>query len=289
MFERPVAPERFVTLDLVQRALTEDLALGDVTTNTVVPEGARMTGQITAREPLVLCGVEIATQVFTEIDPQVTAEQTASDGDRLAANTVIMRISGRARSLLKAERTALNLLYHLSGIATAAAQLVEAVDGFPVRVCDTRKTTPGLRVFEKYAVACGGARTHRMSVADVVMIKDNHLATVGSIEEAVWRARTGAAHTARVEVECDSLDQVRLAVQAGCDIVLLDNMSPEMAREAVQVVEKRALVEVSGRITKDNAASYAAAGVDVISASLSFARERVDIGLDYQSEPTGAV
>ena len=266
---------------VIEAALEEDLGLGDATGSAVVPADAECRAAVVAREPLVVSGGEIAAHVFWRLDPDLHVELALADGAAAAAGQRLLYVAGRARAILAAERTALNLLQHLSGIATAARACVERLRGTSAVVCETRKTTPGLRELEKYAVRCGGGRNHRASLADCVMIKDNHVAVAGGITAALRRARAQASHVARIEVETDTLAQVREAAAAGADVILLDNMSPAAVREAVAVVAGRALIEVSGGVTPESLADYAAAGAQVISTSaVTGAARRPDLGLD---------
>ena len=267
---------------VIETALEEDLGLGDVTTSAVVPPAGECRVAVVAREPLVVCGGEIAAHVFWRLDPDLNVELALVDGAAATAGQRVLYVAGRAQPILAAERTALNLMQHLSGIATATRAYVERLRGTAAAVCETRKTTPGLRELEKYAVRCGGGRNHRASLADCVLIKDNHIAVAGGITAAVRQARARAPHVARIEVETDTLTQVQEAVAAGADVILLDNMSPDTVREAVAVVAGRAIVEVSGGVTLESLADYAAAGAQVISTSaITAAARRPDLGLDF--------
>ena len=267
---------------VIETALEEDLGLGDVTGSAVLPAGAECRAAVVAREPLVVCGGEIAARVFWRLDPDLNVELAVADGAAAAAGDRLLYVAGRAQPILAAERTALNLLQHLSGIATATRAWVERLRGTSAVVCETRKTTPGLRELEKYAVRCGGGRNHRASLADCVLIKDNHVAVAGGIGAALRRARAQAPHVARVEVEADTLAQVREAAAAGADVILLDNMSPAAVREAVAAVAGRAVIEVSGGVTLESLAAYAAAGAQVISAgAITAGARRPDLGLDF--------
>lgn len=267
---------------VIETALEEDLGLGDVTGSAVVPAGSRCRVAVVAREAQVLCGVEIAAHVFWRLDADLNVELAVADGAAAEAGERVLYVSGPARPILAAERTALNLLQHLSGIATATRAYVDRLRGTAAVVCDTRKTTPGLRELEKYAVRCGGGRNHRASLADCVMIKDNHVAVAGGVAAAVRRARAQAPHVARIEVEADTFAQASEAADAGADVIMLDNMSPGQVREAVEVIAGRAIVEVSGGVTLDSLTAYAAAGADVLSTSaITAAPRRPDLGLDF--------
>jgi nicotinate-nucleotide pyrophosphorylase (carboxylating) len=267
--------------EVVARALAEDLGvLGDLTAG-LVPPGATVTASIVARQPGVLSGRLAAAETFAAVDPAVSVQWEASDGDALAAGTLLARVEGHLGSVVTAERTVLNLLGHLSGIASLTRKFVDAAGG-RARIRDTRKTTPGLRALEKAAVRAGGGANHRGSLSDGILVKDNHLAGL-SIEVAVTTAHARWPGVP-CEVECDSLDQVKAALAAGADLVLLDNMDPSQVAAAVAVVGGRAPVEVSGRIGLEDVAAYAEAGADLISVgSLTHSAPVLDIGLDLES------
>lgn len=264
--------------EIVARALAEDLGdRGDVTTDALIPPDVRATGRVVARQAGVVAGTIAATEAFRDLD----VRWERHDGDRVEPDDVIGAVEGPLRAMLTAERTALNLLGRLSGIATLTARYVEAA-GPGATILDTRKTTPGLRVLEKAAVRAGGGANHRMGLHDAVLVKDNHLAHVG-VAEAVTRAREHAPGLL-VEIECDTLEQVSEAVGAGADRVLLDNMTPEQVAEAVGVVAGRLDVEVSGRVTLDNVAAYAAAGPDFVSVgALTHSAPALDVSLEVSS------
>jgi len=267
---------------LVRMALLEDLGrAGDLTTDIIVPPEQRATMALAARQPGVVAGLDIAALAFRLIDPSAEIALSHPDGSRVKAGDVIATIHGAARAVLTAERTALNFLCHLSGVATATATLVEAVRGQRARIVCTRKTTPGLRALEKYAVRAGGGANHRFGLDDAVLIKDNHIAIAGGIRTAVERARKGAGHMVKIEVEVDSLDQLDTALELGVDAVLLDNMSVEDLARAVSMIDGRAIAEASGRITPATAPGVAATGVDLISVGwLTHSAPILDIGLD---------
>ena len=274
----------FSTRRVIEAALAEDLGLGDVTSEALVAAARECRAVVVAREPLVVCGTRIAAEVFWRLDTDLNVEIAADDGTAVAAAQPVLYVAGRARPILAAERTALNLLQHLCGIATATHAYVARAAGYDTVVCDTRKTTPGLRELEKYAVRCGGGRNHRASLADCVLIKDNHVALAGGVGAAVQRARERAPHVARIEVEADTVAQVREAVAAGADVILLDNMSPDTVREAVAIIGGAAIVEVSGGVTLDTIADYAGAGAQVISTgAITGAVRAPDLGLDFLS------
>ena len=236
-----------------------------------------------ARDAGVLAGLALAEAAFREVDPAVRFEALTRDGERLAPGDVAARVSGPARAILAGERVALNFLCHLSGVATATARLVDAVAHTKVRICDTRKTLPGLRTFEKYAVRCGGGWNHRYGLDDAVLIKDNHIAVAGGVVAAIERARAPVGHMVRIEVEVDSLAMLRDALGARPDVVMLDNMDPPTMREAVGIVAGRAVIEASGRITHETVAAVAEAGVDYISSGwITHSAPTLDLGLDIR-------
>lgn len=270
----------------VQSTLAEDMgAHGDVTSTAIIPASARFAGALNAREDLVAAGLPIAEAFFRALDPHVQIVRTVSDGDFVTAGTALFHIQGQARALLTAERPALNIVQHLSGIATLTRSFVAAIAGTRAILLDTRKTTAGLRVLEKYATRLGGAQNHRMRLDDGILIKDNHLAVAGSVSEAVARAR--AAQTSlTIEVECDTLDQVREALAAGADKLLLDNMAPEMLREAVALVSGRIPCEASGGVRLETVRAIAETGVDYISVGrITQSAPAVDIGFDVALAP----
>lgn len=270
----------------VRAALAEDVSSGDVTTLATVPESAVATAFMVAREPLVVAGLAFAEQAFQELSATIQVERLLADGQRAGAGQRLLRVRGFARAVLTAERVALNFVQRLSGVATVTAAFVEAVRGTNARILDTRKTTPGWRRFEKYAVACGGGTNHRVGLYDMVLIKDNHLAALrdakpNAIAAAVQRARA-AYPQLKVEVEADTLEQVRQATDAGADIILLDNMTTDQLREAVQVVGGRAKLEASGGVNLQTVRAIAETGVDFISVgAITHSARAVDIGLDF--------
>lgn len=271
----------YVSSELVRLALEEDGLAGDPTTEAVVPAGREGSGLILARKPLVVCGIEAAAAVFAAVDPRVRFEVAIDDGARCAAGAEVARASGPLRALLLAERPALNFLQRLSGIATWTARHVEAVRGTSCRVADTRKTTPGWRALEKAAVRAGGGVNHRFHLGDGVLLKDNHLVAAGGVAAAVSAARSRAHHLLKVEVECDTLSEVAEALAAGADAILLDNMTPAECAEAVRLCAGRVFVEASGGITLENAAAYAATGVDQVAlGALTHSAPAVDLAFD---------
>lgn len=269
---------------LVRAALLEDLGrAGDITTNAIVPREAQAVTALVSRQTGVVAGLDLALLAFRLIEPALTVSVARPDGSRVAPGEVIATIAGPARGMLSAERTALNFLCHLSGVATATASVVAATRGHKARVVCTRKTMPGLRAVEKYAVRAGGGANHRFGLDDAVLIKDNHVAIAGSVREAVRRARAGVGHMVKIELEIDTMPQLQEALGLGVDAVLLDNMGPETLREAVAMVGDRAITEASGRITAATAGAVAAAGVDLISVGwLTHSVPALDIGLDYR-------
>ncbi len=270
----------------VREALKEDIGPGDVTTLATVPLEAVNHAAMVARAPLVVAGIEFAEVAFRELDPAVKIDRLVSDGTHLKAGQTILKVSGKTHGLLSAERVALNFVQRLSGVATATARYVELVKGTKARILDTRKTTPGWRRFEKYAVACGGGQNHRIGLYDMVLIKDNHLAALAGakpnpVAAAVSRARAKYPQL-KVEVEADNLEQVRQAVEAGADIILLDNMSPEQLREAVRIVGGRVKTEASGGVNAATCRSIAETGVDLISiGAITHSAAAVDVALDF--------
>ncbi|VDC26667.1 carboxylating nicotinate-nucleotide diphosphorylase [Pseudogemmobacter humi] len=270
----------------VRAALAEDLGLaGDLTSAAVVPADHRSALTAVARSEGVIAGLDLAELAFTLTDPACRMRRHVADGAQIGPGTRIFTAEGPSRSLLSAERTALNFLGHLSGIATATAGLVRAVAGTRAAIACTRKTTPLLRAFEKYAVRAGGGVNHRFGLFDAVLIKDNHIALAGGIRPALERARKTVGHMVKIEIEVDTLAQLREVMEIGADVVLLDNMPPEMLREAVGIVAGRALTEASGRVTPATAAAIAASGVDLISVGwITHSAPVLDIGLDYLPE-----
>ena len=266
--------------EIILNALREDIGAGDLTTESCIPAGCRARGRFLAREGGVLCGLEIARRVFALLDAAVALDSDMADGARFAAGDVLGVVSGPARAILTGERVALNLLQRLSGIATATAAAVKAVGGTKTQITDTRKTTPGLRALEKYAVRTGGARNHRFNLADGVLIKDNHIVASGGVEKAVASLRARIPHTMKIEVEAGDLAQVREALRAGADIIMLDNMDDDAMRGAVKEIAGRALTEASGNMGMRDLAAVAAAGVDYISiGALTHSARALDISL----------
>jgi nicotinate-nucleotide pyrophosphorylase (carboxylating) len=280
-----VAPLPTLVIEpLVRAALIEDLGLaGDITTDAVVPAEARAETALVARAPGLVAGLDLALLAFKLLDPAILAIVLRPDGSCLAPGNVIATVAGPARGILTAERVALNFLCHLSGIATATATIVETVRDHRARITCTRKTTPGLRAVQKYAVRVGGGANHRFGLDDAVLIKDNHIAAAGGIRPAIERVRVSIGHLVKVEVEVDTLAQLEEALAVGVDAVLLDNMRPEELSRAVAIVDGRAITEASGGVTPATALAIAASGVDLISIGwLTHSVTALDIGLDYR-------
>ena len=273
---------RLILEPVVRAALLEDLGrAGDITTEAVVPAEATVEAVIAARQPGVLAGLDAALLAFELLDPALRIERRRIDGDRISRGEPVAHISGRARGVLGAERTALNLLSRMSGVATATRALADAVAGYKAKIVCTRKTTPGLRVLEKEAVRFGGGANHRFGLDDAMLIKDNHIALAGGVRQALERARRHAGHLVKIELEVDTLDQLAEALEVGVDAVLLDNMTPEDLRRAVAMVDGRAVTEASGRITLETAPGIAATGVDLISSGwITHSAPILDLGLD---------
>jgi nicotinate-nucleotide pyrophosphorylase (carboxylating) len=270
---------------LVRSALLEDLGhAGDLTTDAIVPADVHAKAVLGARQPGVVAGLDLALLAFRLIDSAIEVQVHRPDGSRVTPGDDVATLTGPARGLLTAERVALNFLSHLSGIATATAAIADAIRPYGVRVTDTRKTTPGLRQVQKYAVRVGGGANHRFGLDDAILIKDNHIAVAGGIGPAVERARAHAGHLVKIEVEVDTLEQLEAALALGVEAVLLDNMSPDQLRRAVAMVGGRAITEASGRINPQTAVEMAATGVDLISVGwLTHSVQILDIGLDYRA------
>ncbi len=271
---------------LIDLALGEDIATGDITTATLIAPDARGRALIIAKAHLIVAGLMVARRVFERLDGDLRVAHVAAEGQAAGPGDILMQIDGRMASLLTAERTALNFLQRLSGIATHVRHFVEEIGTTPVRLVDTRKTTPGWRSLEKYAVRIGGARNHRMNLSDGILIKDNHIAACGGIAAAVERARRSAPHSLKIEIEVGSLAEVETALQAGVDIIMLDNMEPAEIRTAVNLIGGRALVEVSGGVDRENLPVLAASGANIISVgALTYAATAVDISMRVEAWP----
>lgn len=268
--------------DILLNALREDIGTGDLTTISCIPAENRSEGAFVAKEGGVLCGLEIAARVFALVDKDISLVLLRKDGDKVSKGEVFAKISGPSRGILTGERVALNLMQRLSGTATAADKAAGAVKGTKARVVDTRKTTPGLRVLEKYAVRTGGCYNHRFNLADGVLIKDNHIKAAGSIEKAVKAARNAAPHLMKIEVETESLSQVQEALDAGADIIMLDNMTNEQMAKAVELINGRVITEASGNMGEKDLRKVAETGVDFISiGALTHSVKALDISLKF--------
>ena len=273
----------FQLTEFVKAALREDIRSGDITTNSLIPADMQATALMRFRESGIVCGIGAAKSTFRLLDPDVDLKVLLEDGAAVSAGEVALEIHGNARAILTAERVALNIVQHLSGIASATAQYVKETEGTTARIVEIRKTTPGLRLLEKYAVRCGGGHNHRYALDDMILIKDNHIALCGGIKNAISKARENVGHSIKIEVECDTLDQVREALQAGAELILLDNMTPSTLREAVEIVNGKALCEASGGINLQKVRGVAQSGVDIISVgALTHSVRALDVGLDIE-------
>ncbi|NQT69834.1 MAG: carboxylating nicotinate-nucleotide diphosphorylase [Desulfobacteraceae bacterium] len=269
---------------LIEIALKEDIGSGDITTENLIAPDLKGTGIILAKEPLVIAGLDVARQVFEHLDSEVILKPGCKDGDSVGDKEIVAHVEGPMRALLMGERTALNFLQRLSGIATHVRSYIDAIGKTKVRLVDTRKTTPGWRILEKYAVRIGGAHNHRMGLYDGILIKDNHIAACGGVKKAVERMQKRKPHLLKIEVEVSDLDQVKEALGAGADVIMLDNMDIAQIREAVKIVGGRAMVEVSGGITQSSLKQLADTGVDIISVgALTHAARSVDISMQIQA------
>ncbi|WP_282607478.1 carboxylating nicotinate-nucleotide diphosphorylase [Pelagibius sp. Alg239-R121] len=276
----PISPLQYDAV--IARALDEDLGLaGDITTNALIPADAKIEAWLAARQSGRIAGLPIALEAFRKLDPDVTVQIAQPDGADVEPGSVIAILRGPARAILTGERTALNILAHLSGIATATREAVKEIDGTATRIACTRKTTPGLRALEKYAVRVGGGTNHRFGLFDAVLIKDNHIAAACGLRLAIERARTSLGHMVKIEVEVDNLAQLREAMEIGVDAVLLDNMKPDTLKDAVKLVSGRAVTEASGGLRPGKLRGYAEAGVDLLSLGwLTHSTASLDVGLD---------
>lgn len=275
--------EKWMIREVLERAFREDMPMGDITTDSTVPLNESSRAFLITKQEGVVCGMEIAMEAFKMLDPNVRLTPLVQDGDFVENKTRILEIEGNSRALLKAERTALNLLQRLSGIASITRLYVEKIIGYKAKVVDTRKTTAGLRLFEKYAVRTGGGTNHRFSLSDGVLIKDNHIKAAGGISKAVQAAREAIPHTVKIEVETETLQQVQEALDSGADIIMLDNMTPERMTEAVSLIAGKAITEASGNITLETIQKVAATGVDIISAgALTHSVMAMDISMRFE-------
>ncbi len=285
MNNEPFAPalDEFLIRPIVEAALREDLRSGDLTTDALIPPDLRGRATMNFRVAGTVSGLQLARMAFQMLDSSANVEFLARDGEQVAAKTSVLRVECNARALLSGERVALNFVQRFSGIATLTARYAKELEGTKARLADTRKTTPGLRLVEKYAVRCGGGQNHRYALDDLILIKDNHIALCGSVEAAIERAKSRIGHAVKIEVECDNLDQVARAASAGADILLLDNMAPEVLKQAVEIVANRALCEASGGINLQTIRAAAQSGVDLISVgALTHGATNLDVGLDVE-------
>lgn len=267
--------------NIIENALQEDIGTGDMTTLSTVPAGSVTEGFIYAKEGGVVAGLPIGKRVFGILSNEVAFTAQKVDGDRITKGDILATVSGPAQAILSGERVCLNLLQRMSGIATRTAGFADILNGYKTVVVDTRKTTPGLRILEKYAVTIGGGKNHRFGLYDAVLIKDNHIRVSGGIQKAVSLARASAPHTMKIEVEVENLVGVKEALEARADIIMLDNMSLEMIREAVKIIDGQVPVEVSGGVNESNVLDYAKAGVDIVSVgALTHSIKALDISLD---------
>ena len=277
LFNNPQV-EQIITL-----ALNEDIGTGDITTLSTIPADKTALGRFVAKEDMIICGIDLAAHIFARVDPSIELKANFKDGDAVKKGDVIATVSGNAQNVLTGERTALNFMQRLTGIATRTHASVAEVAGTNAKITDTRKTTPGLRVLEKYAVRVGGGTNHRFNLADGVLIKDNHIAVSGGIKNAVKNARAVIPHTLKIEVEVETKEQLAEALDAGADIIMLDNMSNDLMRECVGLVAGRALVEASGNMGEKNLREVAETGVDIISiGALTHTVKAADISLKFQ-------
>ena len=265
----------------VKNALKEDIGFGDITTDYLVPEDEVITAKLNTRQDGILCGIDIVEMVFKTLSKEVRIEKYFKDGEKIKQGDTLAVITGPARAILIGERTALNYVQRLSGIATETNKYQVAIGDNKARITDTRKTTPGFRMFEKYAVFTGGARLHRFNLADCVMIKDNHIQFAGSITNAVNKIRERLSHTHKIEIECDTIEQVKEAISAKADIIMLDNMNCDLMKQCVEIIGDKAMVEASGNVTIETIGEIAKTGVDVISSSAIVAKAKtLDVALD---------
>lgn len=271
----------FIVEEHVKNALKEDIGFGDITTDYLVPKNERIIAKLNTREDGILCGIDIVETVFKTLSNEVKIQKFFKDGDKIRKGDTLAVIEGPARAVLIGERTALNYIQRLSGIATETNKYQVAIGDNKARITDTRKTTPGFRMFEKYAVYTGGARLHRFNLSDCVMIKDNHIQYAGSITNAVNKIREHLSHTHKIEIECDTIEQVKEAINAKADIIMLDNMNCDLMKQCVELIGDKALIEASGNVTIDTIGDIAKTGVDVISSSAIVAKAKtLDIALD---------
>ena len=271
----------FMIENHIKKALEEDIGFSDITTDAIADEKDTMKVKLVSREEGILCGIDVFSLVFKILDPSTKVEILIKDGEKLKKGDIIAKVEGKARAVLIGERTALNYIQRMSGIASETRKYQDKLTGTKAQITDTRKTTPGFRLFEKYAVGVGGARLHRFNLSDCVMLKDNHIALVGSITKAVEKVREKLSHTHKIEVECDTIEQVKEAVSTGVEIIMLDNMTINQIKEGVKIINGKAIVEVSGNVSLATVEEIGKCGVDVISSSAIVAKAKpLDLGLD---------
>lgn len=269
---------------LIKIALEEDIGPGDITTENLIDKNLKGIGEVVAKEPLVIAGLDVARQVFEQLDPDISFRPNFKDGDFIEKGKIVLEVEGKLRVLLMGERTALNFLQHLSGIATHVRSYMDNIANKNVRLVDTRKTTPGLRVLEKYAVRVGGAHNHRMGLYDGVLIKDNHIAVCGGIKKAIESIKDKLSHLVKIEVEVSDLDSIKQALEAGADVIMLDNMDIDQIKKAIEFINGKSVVEISGGVTIDSLNQLADTGVDIISAgALTHSARSVDISMRIRS------
>lgn len=274
--------DRFVAQSLIDRFLEEDLTWGDITTDLLIPLELKSSGNFYAKDDGILAGIDVCNMVFRTINPDIYIKKYFSDGGKFKKGDVIAEIHGDTNSILKGERLALNLLQRMSGIATYTAELVDKIKGTKAKIADTRKTMPGLRYFDKYAVCVGGGINHRYNLSDSVLIKDNHIRAYGGIKNAIEHLRDKLSHTIKIEIEVETLDEFEEALKYGADIIMLDNMTVDMMRKAVEITGGRVLLEASGNVTAENILDIAKTGVDVISVgAITHSVKALDISLDF--------
>jgi nicotinate-nucleotide pyrophosphorylase (carboxylating) len=267
---------------IITTYIKEDMPSGDITTDSIINRSSVSKGHFIFKENGIIAGLDVVERVFKALDPQITLRRMVVDGDEIKKGQIVAEIEGKTAAILKGERIALNLLQHLSGIATKTNKYCKKIEDFPCRIADTRKTTPGLRLLEKYAIRVGGGSNHRVSLSDGVLIKDNHILAAGGIKKAVELARKQIPHTIKIEVETETIEEVKEAVEAGADIIMLDNMDIPKMKEAVKLINKRALVEASGNVNIDNVYEIALTGVDIISVGkLTHSVKAIDISLKF--------
>jgi nicotinate-nucleotide pyrophosphorylase (carboxylating) len=276
--------ENIIVDKIIEQALLEDIGTGDITTEFIIPSNLKAKGIIKTSNEGVIAGLDIVCLVFRKLNSEITFQEKIKDGTKVSRNKVLTEITGPARSILKGERVALNFLQRMSGIATTTSRFCQEVKDFPVRIVDTRKTTPGLRILEKYAVRMGGGYNHRFGLYDAVLIKDNHIAVAGGIKSAVNSVRKQISHTVKIEVEVENLSQVQEALEMKVDIIMLDNMDLDIMKEAVRMIKGKTLIEASGRITLEKARKIAQTGVDLISiGALTHSVKSLDISMEIKN------